>query len=360
MDLFSENYSQKIDWPTFPSQFHSPTYEFDWFSACGQAFHNENDRCLITIGKDQDLRAIAPLCFLKKKGITWQEIMGVSKLYEPGGLIYKDEQSLHQLCHSILNKGIPTHLARLPANDPSIETIAKLSSKRGLLLKIHNIGSPYIEIDTDWENYSQKISPRRRQDYRRARRRLSKLGEVSVEFAQPNNQNLDQLLEEAFRVEQANWKGENGSAINCREDLKCFFTTYSRNLCDAGKLLTSSLRLDNALIAVQLLVQHANRWWILKIGFDDRLQKYSPGMQLMFDTIKEAYQRKLEAIEFLGTEEQWTGIWPHKTHQFISLVYFPYNLKGITALCLEGGSKVLTNFRQLSDSVGYRLNFIKH
>jgi hypothetical protein len=297
---------------------------------------------MISISKEDCLLAIAPLFALKKKGITWHEIMGVSKLSEPGGLIYTDKESLNQLCQSILSKGTPTLLGKLPADDLSIEIFEQLSKKQGLLFKIFNTGSPYIEIKSNWEDYFQKLSSRRRQDFRRARRRLSDLGDVSVDFLYPNHQNLDQLLEEAFRVEQANWKGQNGSAINCRPDLKRFFTAYSRNLCDSRKLLISALRLDNEMIAVQLLVEHTDRWWILKIGFDERWAKFSPGMQLMFETIKEAFTRELVAIELLGTEEQWINIWPHKTHQFTTLVYFPFNLVGIAAFCAEASSKVLT------------------
>jgi hypothetical protein len=62
-------------------------------------------------------------------------------------------------------------------------------------------------------------------------------------------------------------------------------------------------------------------------------------MQLMFETLKEAFNRKLDAFEFLGTDEEWINIWPHKTHKFISLAYFPFNFKGITALLAEASYK---------------------
>jgi CelD/BcsL family acetyltransferase involved in cellulose biosynthesis len=341
MDLFSDNQAGKSHWPSIINQLPSPTYTYEWFHACAQAFHGEDDRCLITVAQSDQSRAVAPLFSLKKRGITWQEIMGVSILNEPGGLIYMDEDALRQLCHSIVRKGSPTLLGRLPANDLCIDTFTKLAKGRGLLLKIQNPGSPYVEIQSTWEDYFQRLSSRRRQDFRRARRRLCDHGEVSVDFVFPTQHNVDKLLEEAFRVEQANWKGENGSAINCRPDLKRFFTSYSHNICDARKLLISSLRLNGEMIAVQLLVEHANRWWILKIGFDERWAKYSPGMQLMFETIKEAFTRKHTAIELLGTQEQWINIWPHKIHQFISLVYFPFNPAGITALLTEAGSKFI-------------------
>jgi CelD/BcsL family acetyltransferase involved in cellulose biosynthesis len=345
MDLFSDNQAGKILWPSSSNQLPSPTYTFEWFCACAEAFHGDDDRCLITIAEGDRSRAVAPLFTLNKRGITWQEIMGVSILNEPGGLIYTDHHALTQLCHSIVRKGTPTLLGRLATGDLAIDTFTRLAKRRGLLLEIQNPGSPYVEIQSSWEDYFQKLSSRRRQDFRRARRRLSDHGEVSLDFVFPTQHNASQLLEEAFSVEQANWKGENGSAINCRPDLKRFFTSYSHKICDARKLVISSLRLDGEMIAVQLLVEHANRWWILKIGFDDQWAKYSPGMQLMFETIKEAFRRELTAIELLGTEEQWINIWPHKTHQFISLVYFPFNPRGITALLKEASSKFIARLR---------------
>jgi CelD/BcsL family acetyltransferase involved in cellulose biosynthesis len=346
MDLFSDNYPGNIAWPSLHSQFQSPTFELAWFSACANAFHQQDERSLITIEEDESLLAVAPLSLFRRKGIIWQEIMGVSKLNEPGGLVYADEESLSLLCRSIVNRGLPTELGRLFAEDISIQSFEKLSSNRGLLFKVSNTGSPYIERSTSWEEYFSKLSSRRRQDYRRARRRLSDHGDVTVEFTYPTPQNLEPLLEETFRVEQANWKGENKSAINCRPELKRFFTQYCHKLCSKQQLLISALRLNNKMVAVQMIVEHAERWWILKIGYDDHWSKYSPGMQLMFDTIQEAFARKLDAIELLGTEEQWVNIWPHKTHQFVTLVYFPYNLKGITALCLEASSKLISRLRK--------------
>ncbi|MET0068353.1 MAG: GNAT family N-acetyltransferase [Candidatus Thiodiazotropha sp.] len=346
MDLFSENTESDTDWPVIPVQFHSPTYDFEWFAACADAFYDYSVRCPITIDHDNQLSAVAPLFKLKKKGLTWQEIMGVSRLHEPGGLVYSDGRSLDALCQSIVKRGRPTLLGRLHSEDPVIETFEKTAHKRGILLKVRNTGSPYIEISSGWDDYFQLLSSRRRQDYRRARRRLSDHGEVSVTFSLPNQGNVDQLLEEVFRVEQASWKGRNNTAINCRPEMKQFFKTYARSVCTNQQIVISSLQLNGESIAVQLLVEHAKRWWILKIGYDDEWKKYSPGMQLMFDTLKEAFDRKLDAIELLGTEEQWISIWPHKTHEFFSLVYFPFTFSGITALIMEGGEKVLSKLQR--------------
>jgi CelD/BcsL family acetyltransferase involved in cellulose biosynthesis len=330
------------NWPAETSGLKSPTYEYAWFSACADAFYQTSDQRLITIGNSERLQAVAPLYTVKKKGITWQEIMGVAKLHEPGGLIYADEQSLTLLCKSIVAERTPTLFGRLPAEDPSIGVFVKLATKRGFVLKIKNNGSPYVTITSSWDEYLSRLSSRRKQDYRRARRRLADQGEVSVDFYRPALEDLEPLLEEAFRVEQANWKGRNGSAINCRPDLKRFFVAYFKRLCESGKLIISALRLDGEMIAVQMLAERENRWWILKIGYDDRWAKYSPGMQLMFETVREAFERKLAGFEFLGAEEQWIDIWPHDTHDFTSLVYFPYNISGLGALIAEIGSKILS------------------
>jgi CelD/BcsL family acetyltransferase involved in cellulose biosynthesis len=339
MDLFSERQTTTSFWPSTASEFQSPTYEFEWFSACARAFHADSSRCLITTGNEDSLQAVAPLFVTKKSGISWYEIMGVSKLSEPGGLIYSNEDSLITLCNSIISKGKPTLLGRLPANDLAIEVFEKIAGKRGVVIKIPNNASPYTKIESSWDDYFHKLSSRRRQDFRRARRRLNDHGKVSVDFHSPNQEELDHLLAEAFQVEQSNWKGRNKSAINCRPDLKRFFVAYSKSLCESGKLVISSLRLDGKMISVQLLVEHSRRWWVLKIGYDEHWSKYSPGMQLMFETLKEAFNRKLDAFEFLGTDEDWINIWPHKSHRFTSLVYFPFNISGITALVVEASSK---------------------
>jgi CelD/BcsL family acetyltransferase involved in cellulose biosynthesis len=345
MDLFSSHKDTAKEWPETISEFQSPTYTFEWYSACASAFHNQATRCIITVSNTR-LKAIAPLCLIRKKGIAWHEIMGVSKLNEPGGIIYTDKASLTQLCQSIIRQGRPVELGRLPADDLSIKVFKRLTTKRGLTFKVPNTGSPFIEIESKWDDYFMQLSSRRRQDFRRASRHLADQGEVSVEFYHPDQTDLHPLLEKVFSVEQANWKGRNNGAINCRPDLKQFFTTYCEHLSQSGNLVISALLINGEMIAVQLLVQHSNRWWVLKIGYDENWAKYSPGMQLMFETLKEAFNRKLDAFELLGTEEQWINIWPHKTHQFTSVVYFPFNLRGVAALVAEASAKFLSRLKK--------------
>jgi hypothetical protein len=82
-------------------------------------------------------------------------------------------------------------------------------------------GSPFVPIAIDWEQYLQTLSSRRRQDYRCARRGLEKLGQVTVEIQSPTAASVDAGLAEAMRVEAA-----------------------------------SGLR--------------RARWWVLKIGYDER------------------------------------------------------------------------------------------
>ncbi|MEW8327298.1 MAG: GNAT family N-acetyltransferase [Candidatus Thiodiazotropha sp.] len=342
MERFYDQAKNEIRWPSTASELQSPSYGYEWFSACAEALCSDKQQHIVSVTGNDRFQAVAPLCVKKKKGVAWLEIMGVAELHEPGGLIYTNPDALTALCKSILKEGKPTQLGRLPEDDLSVESFQALARKRGLVLNITNSGSPYIEIDCSWEDYFSSLSSRRRQDYRRARRRLADQGEVSVDIHRPDQAQLQPLLEEAFRVEQANWKGRNNSAINCRPELKRFFSAYFSRLSDSGRLIISSLRLDGEMIAVQLLVEHSNRWWILKIGYDERWAKYSPGMQLMFETLSEAFERKLTAFELLGTEESWINIWPHKTHRFITIVYFPYNLTGLGALFVEAASKLLT------------------
>jgi hypothetical protein len=52
------------------------------------------------------------------------------------------------------------------------------------------------------------------------------------------------------------------------------------------------------MIAVQIIVENAERWWVLKIGYDNHWSKYSPGMQLMFDTIEQAFYAKWRLLSY--------------------------------------------------------------
>ena len=76
-------------------------------------------------------------------------------------------------------------LQRLQASGAELPALRAAARGHGRLLELGAASAPVVRIEGDWDSWSAKLSSRRRQDYRRARRRLQERGAARyrAEFA---------------------------------------------------------------------------------------------------------------------------------------------------------------------------------
>jgi CelD/BcsL family acetyltransferase involved in cellulose biosynthesis len=316
-------------WDMLAGRSESPLLRADWFLACAETLCAESDLRVVVVRSKDRICAVAPLVVVRRDGIEWLELLGVSALYEPTGFLYDGVESLHHLIEKVVSLRMPTVLARIPA-DSLIETkFRELARYRGVVLNRRTASAAYVSTKGSWEGYFQSISGQRRYDYQRKRKRTERGGPVTVRIERP--QGLDGLLvmlEEVFRVEGAGWKARTGSALISNERVRKFIARYSELACDRGELRLCFLEVKGSPIATILGIQYAQRFWVLKIGYDEGWARCSPGIQITMETIRYAFEQELEAYEFLGSEEPWQAMWPRSRHELISLALYPMSIRG--------------------------------
>lgn len=325
----------RSEWNRLPGALQNPMLTHEWLLSAAEAFHAAGSLHILTLRDDGRIRAIAPLASVTRRGWQRLELIGAASLHEPSGLLYDTNESLWELCRVLANLRFPTALQRVPSTGTLESHLRAETSGRGRLVRIAASPSPVIPISTSWDSYYATLSSRRRYDYRRARGRLAQRGRVTVEIHNPEINQLPSLLAEACRVESSGWKGQMGGGLMVNERLSRFITTYASRISPLGNLRVCFLRVDGTAIATQVAVLYANRWWVLKVGFDEQWGHYSPGMQLTMDTVRHAFDARLEAYEFLGTPEPWLRIWTQEEHPYSTLLYYPSSLAGIGALAID-------------------------
>lgn len=87
-------------------------------------------------------------------------------------------------------------------------------------------------------------------------------------------------LPDFLALEAAGWKGEAGSAIARIPSDRAYFQALAAEFAAADGLQIDSLLLDGAPIAMGLLVEHAGTRHFLKIAYDERQSRLSPGRAL--------------------------------------------------------------------------------
>ena len=320
------------EWTRLGAFFPTPLVQYDWILSCAETLYPEEDLRVVLVRAGDRVTAIAPLVLVRKAVTRWLEIIGVSVLYEPCGLLYEDPHALQELLDGVLHLGYPVLLARIPAASPIPSAMRVQKKARAVVLVREAAGSCCVDIKSDWNTIFSSIRPNRRTDFRRTQRQAEAIGEVSVEIFCPAPDSLEPHLNEAIRIEAASWKGQAGSSLRDNERLRAFFRNYAGKACRNGTLRICFYRVKGVAISMHIGVEYARRLWIFKIGYDESWRKISPGMQLAHQTIRYACEKGLEGYEFLGSDEPWQHEWPVRTHEYCSIVAYTPSLRCILGM----------------------------
>jgi CelD/BcsL family acetyltransferase involved in cellulose biosynthesis len=315
-----------------------PVMRHEWFLSCAGSVHPESELHVLVLRSGGAVRAIAPLALSGRLAC-----MGVSALYEPCDLLYDGEESLNELLAAMRRCGRTTVLQRLPKASPTGDALDRL---RAIVVSRSSTSSLYVDCSGSWEEFERSLSSRRRYDLRRGRRRAEKDGAVEVEIVKPTPQEYRELFPLVIEVEAAGWKGRRGSAMQEKESLRGFFSSYGEMAARQGILILSFLKIGDLHAAVQLGVEFGGSFWVLKIGYDERWAKCSPGMQLTHEMVRYSFERGLSTYEFLGAEEPWQRVWASREREHLTAVLYPLNLTGMAGLAADAAGSLFRRIRR--------------
>jgi CelD/BcsL family acetyltransferase involved in cellulose biosynthesis len=312
----------------------SPTQHYIWAAAFADAYDDARRLRLLSIGQQGAPSALAPL--IEGAGLHGRlEALGARQLYEPSDFLYADPRAARALAEALVQEGRAVWLARVPADSPLPAAMEAAYRGRGLVRITPTSGCPYIELGRGWSEPERQFNAGRRSDFRRALRHAGRLGKVSFEVRAPDPVELPALLDEAWALEAAGWKGVKGSTLACDARRGEFFRRYALAACQKGILRLCFMRIDGRAVAMQLATECAGRLWLLKIGYDEAFERCSPGNLLMLHTVGYAARRGLRSYEFLGCKTPWTEVWTRSVRACVAVRAYPLTARGVAALGVD-------------------------
>ncbi|MBO0720235.1 MAG: GNAT family N-acetyltransferase [Blastocatellia bacterium] len=338
-------------WDTLGTTRESPMQHFIWSRACAETFRAAGQLQFFSVGSDDDLMALAPL--VKRNGIFSRlEMIGVRELYEPMDFLYSEPSSLDVLARKLVKQGAAILLQRMPADSPAITAIQRAFRRRGLVHILPVDPYPYIELNSEWMAPENCFNAGRRSDFRRAQRQAAQFGEVKYEVLAPAPAEVDSLLEEAFQIELASWKGEAGTALAVDPVRGAFYRHYALAASERGILRLVFLRIDGQSAGMQIAIESNDRFWLLKIGHDNRFSKCSPGTLLMLHSLRYAATCGLRSYEFLGINEPWTRNWTDLSRSCVALRAYPFSPSGLAVISSDAAHFLLARMKRFLERKG--------
>lgn len=338
-------------WNALADSLRLPLVRYEWFLAAeahlaGKAMV----RILYLLDVEGDLAAgIALELRQNEAGHREYQILGMPRLYEPSALLYRDDAARCSLLRALAGLDRPTVLARIwqHGSGDLADDAGFWLSRRALWFSKRSAPSQYLELADDYPAYIAQLPSQRRYDLRRAYKRADTSGSLAARFVRPSPPDLDEVLGLAFAVESRSWKGDSGCSVLANEDLRRFFFDMLRGYAPDGRVVIALLNVGTALVAAQVCLLSHERLWILKIGYDAAFHKLSPGLILMSEVIKHAYDIGLQGIEFLGSAESWVDAWRPSRRQYRLMAAYPYNVGSLTTLGRHVAGSMLRRMRRM-------------
>jgi hypothetical protein len=312
---------------------------FTWARACAESFRRNGSLRIVVIGAPEP-SAIAALT--RDRDWTGRLHLLGEELFEPIQFVHANPASLAALAEALVGLGAPLHLKPVFEDSPLIAALEEAYRGRGIVVSAPCGRSPWIPLGESWSEPERHLKPGRRSDLRRAFRIAERMGPVSWAVEAPRPSELGPLLEEAFRVEAAGWKGREGSALAADALRGDFYRRYAAAASERGILRIAFLRIGGRAAAMQLAVECGGGFWLLKIGYDEAFSRCSPGMLLTRETIRHAALRGLETYEFLGQMEAWTRVWTDRARPWFAVRSYPFRVRALWAFATDA-SRFLRN-----------------
>jgi CelD/BcsL family acetyltransferase involved in cellulose biosynthesis len=322
-------------WNILADKMGNPLLRHECHSAMIKAHPKRSRLFIIVVWMDAKICAIAPLHLRWQFGAKWLDFI-THELHEPSGFLYADEMALQALVDEILATKLPVRLNRLSADSAELRCFQKLGRKRSVLYQTHGGSILRVPLSGDFDLVEKKISGDHRRHLRRHRRRAESQGRVEFVAVAPEASNIDNYLDEFFRIEASGWKGRGGSAIVSDPQREAFFRSYGKEAAKRGMLRLFLMKIGQDTVAARFAIVYANRLWELKIGYDERWGSCAPGILLTHETLRYACKEKLIAHEFLGMSARWERIWRHEEHHCQTLRCYPFAMASLFSLCVEG------------------------
>jgi hypothetical protein len=323
-------------WDAIPMQPRTPMQQYIWAKAYQETLANGEVGAVI-VGPRSNPQAVA-LFAEPANGPRRQILLGAEDLWESVEVAAQDDRALCELAETLANCAMPLRFGHHPTDTHFLELLVRAYRGKGLVvMKAHPVGAmPRIKLDRSWVEPESHFSGRRKSDFRRMARKAQAAGKVTFEIIEATTANLDDLVGEALDIEARSWKGRSGTAINQDSKTEAFYRLYARHAMEAGILRLCFMRIDGVAAAMQFAVESENRFWLIKVGYDEAYKHISPGNLLMRETIKYAAERNLQGYEFLGKEADWTKLWADGARPIAAARAYPYNLRGAGAFLSDG------------------------
>jgi hypothetical protein len=150
--------------------------------------------------------------------------------------------------------------------------------------------------------YETTVRKKKRKEINRLRSRLCELGELSFTSLE-SAADIDNWCDDFLVLEQSGWKGELGSALGSAQPTESFFRDLIRDGYLVGRVEMLKLSLNTRPIAMLVNFIALPGSFSFKIAFDEEFARYSPGVLIQIENLKQLDRPGFEWMDSCAVED---------------------------------------------------------
>ena len=208
-------------------------------------------------------------------------------------------------------------LGGLRARSPAAAALGE--AVRGSVFLVPDLDGRLLHVGDDWDAYRTSLQANFRRNLRKARNRCKTAG---AEFRVLAGDEADPALFGRFvELEEAGWKGSEGTAIGSAASSRRFYEALVHRLAARGWLEWHVLELEGRWIAAHLAIRFGRELVLLRIAYDETQARLSPGNVLFAAVLERTFERRDATVVDCLTSQPWHDHW--------ALEHCPYRLARI-------------------------------
>lgn len=129
-----------------------------------------------------------------------------------------------------------------------------------------------------------------RKELKRQERRLGEMGRLAYRRVGADD-DISAWIETFVGLEMQGWKGQQGTAFGNKDEDLMFLKEAVSAAASRGELMLLGLWLDDKPLALKLNFLCGEGGYTFKIAYDEAYSKYSPGMLLELENIRQAHDQ---------------------------------------------------------------------
>jgi len=311
----------------------------EWFAAFAKNF--EKEILLLTVRRDQKLRAVLPL--VRKNGnldgVPVRKLQAVFNLQTPRfDLIHgRDETEREEIVKAVwkeIKKQSKWDVLemRLVKKDGWLNDLLAFAASENYRTGIWQMDSaPFITLPQGsdkeklFEEYTKGLKKSFRQDLNRTLRRLKELGKVEFVVTRAYS---PELMQKYFELEAKGWKGRGGTAVACDPKAIKLHDDFARAVAEKNALFVYELKLDGRTIAMSVNIMYDRQTVFWKTSYDEEYRTYSPGNLLIQEFLADCIRRDSTELDMLGPATRYKRIWASGEREHAAFYVFQQGIFG--------------------------------